>query len=159
MVTNHSLTTMFCLEDSMTIQNTIQNIGLFHSELVACGLPISGCSSDGTIHFLAPDENNIAPLVLAAHGQPLSSDECLALQAALTEEQWLAYQDARKAPVRAMRAERYKSVTDPLFMAAMEESTTLFDAVEQVYNVKVDKTKWDSWIQEKSKIREEFPYE
>ena len=56
------------------------------------------------------------------------------------KNEWLAYQDARKAPIRAQRAERYKTTTDPLFMAAMEESTTLFDAVEQVYNVKVDKT-------------------
>lgn len=136
----------------------IQNVGLFHSELVECGLSISGCSSDGTIHFLAPDENNIAPLVLAAHGQPLSSDECLALMAVLTEEQWLAYQDCRKAPIRAMRAERYKNETDALFMAAMEESTTLFDAVEQVYNVRVDKTKWDAWLSAKSEIRLANPY-
>lgn len=136
----------------------IDDISQLHTELIASGLSISGCSSDGTIHFLVPDENNIAPLVLSAHGQPLSSGECLALMDALTEEQWIAYQDCRKAPVRAMRAERYKSVTDPLFMAAMEESTTLFDAVEQVYNVKVDKTKWDLWLESKNAIREELPY-
>ena len=134
------------------------NIQLFHNELISCGLSISGCDSSGNIHFLAPDENNIGPLVLAAHEQHLSSDECLALMAALTEEQWLAYQDCRKAPIRAQRAERYRSVTDPLFMAAMEESTTLFDAVEQVYNVKVDKTKWDLWLESKNTIRTELPY-
>jgi hypothetical protein len=43
-------------------------------------------------------------------------------------------------------------------MAAMEESTTLFDAVEQVYNVKVDRTKWDEWLAAKELIRTENPY-
>lgn len=152
----------------------IENTSLFHNELVSCGLSIGGCDSSGNVHISQrpsapiidgePDTNwsdptdSIIALALAAHGQPLSSDECLALQALLTEEQWIAYQDCRKAPVRAMRAERYKSVTDPLFMAAMEESTTLFDAVEQVYNVKVDKTKWDLWLESKNAIREELPY-
>ena len=140
----------------MTIQNTIQNIGLFHSELVACGLPISGCSSDGTIHFLAPDENNIAPLVLAAHGQPLSSDECQALQAVLTEQQWLAYQEARKAPVRAMRAERYKIETDALFLKCFEDATVVEDG--DYYNCKVAKTDFDGWKAAKQIIREELPY-
>lgn len=152
----------------------ITNVSQFHSELVAAGLSISGCDSSGNVHILSrptapliggePDPNwtdptdSIIALALAAHGQPLTSDECLALQAALTEAQWLAYQDARKAPIRAQRAERYKTTTDPLFMAAMEESTTLFDAVEQVYNVKVDKTKWDLWLESKNAIRVELAY-
>lgn len=129
-----------------------------HQELCACGLVISGCDSDGNISLLEPDTSNIMPLVLAAHGQTLSSDECLALQTALSESDWLAYCDCRKQPIRQARAEIYKSTTDPLFMAAMEESTTLFDAVEQVYNVKVDKAKWDLWLAAKNQVRDENPY-
>lgn len=147
------------------------NISLLHNELISIGLSISGCDSSGTVHIsqrpTCPEgeeltwtdpTDNLVALCLAAHGQPLSSDECLALMAAITESQWLAYQDCRKAPIRSQRAERYKATTDSLFMAAMEESTTLFDTAEQVYNVKVDKTKWDLWLESKNAIRAELPY-
>jgi hypothetical protein len=134
------------------------NIAILHNELIAVGLLVSGCDSEGNVHLAEPDTNNLVPLVLAAHGQPLASDECVALQAAITEAQWLAYQECRKAPTKQTRANLYKETTDPLFMAAMEESTTLFDAVEQVYNVKVDRTKWDEWLAAKELIRTENPY-
>ena len=149
----------------------LSNVSFFHNELISVGLQISGCSSDGTVQISSrptcpegeestwtdPTDTLVA-LVLAAHEQPLSSDEALALQAELTEEQWLSYTDCRKAPIKAARVALYKESTDALFMAAMEESTTLFDAVEQVYNVKVDKPKWDEWLEEKEKIRITNPY-
>lgn len=118
-----------------------------HNECVACGLLISCCESDGTIQFLEPDSNNIAPLILSAHNKPLSSDECLALQSALTEDQWLAYQDARKAPVRAQRAERYRQEADPVYLKITE------DAIKA--NTTPD---YSEWVTIKDQIRTELPY-
>ena len=126
----------------------IENVGLFHSELVAAGLSISGCDSSGNYHLTQPDENNIGPLVLAAHGMALTSDECLALQAAITEDAWLAYQDARKAPIRAKRAERYKHECDPVYLKITE------DALKA--NTTPD---YSEWLQLKENIRLELPYE
>ena len=124
-----------------------QNVSLFHNELISVGLNISGCDSEGNIHFLSPDTNNLAPLVLAAHEQPLTSDECLALQVAITEEQWLAYQDARKEPIRAKRAERYKNECDPLYLKITE------DAIKA--NTTPD---YSEWLTLKDTIRSELPY-
>ena len=123
------------------------NVSLLHNELISVGLSISGCSSDGTVHFIEPDTNNLAPLVLAAHEKPLTSDECLTLQAAITEEQWLAYQDARKAPIRAQRAERYKTECDPLYLKITE------DALKA--NITPD---YSEWLSLKENIRLELPY-
>lgn len=152
----------------------IENVGLFHSELVACGLSISGCSSDGTVHILSrpsaplidnePDPNwtdptdSIIEAVKNAHNKLLSSDECLALKSLIGDEIFLNYVEARKEPVRNKRAEIFKSSTDSLLLAAMEESTVLFDTIEQTYNVKVDKVKWDEWVAAKSVVRENNPY-
>lgn len=136
---------------------TIQNVGLFHSELVSCGLKISGADSSGNIHFMEPDVNDIGPLVAAAHGQSLASDECLALQAAITEDQWNSYIAARQAPIKAQRAERYKNETDSLFLKCFEEATVVEDG--DYYNCKVAKTDFDGWKAAKQVIREELPYE
>ena len=124
------------------------NTLLFHNELVSCGLSISGCDSSGNIHFNEPDTANVAPLVLAAHEQHLSSDECLALQMALTEQQWLAYQDARKAPVRSQRAERYRQEADPIYLKATEDAL--------INNTTPD---YSEWLVIKAAIRSELPYE
>ena len=121
---------------------------LFHNEVVSCGLNVSGVDASGNLGLLTPDTNNLAPLVLAAHEQPLTSDECLALQAAITEEQWLAYQDARKQPIRAMRAERYKTECDPLYLKITE------DALKA--NTTPD---YSEWLTLKENIRQELPYD
>lgn len=65
---------------------------------------------------------------------------------------------SNRRQIERARADKYRAITDPMFMAAMEDSTTLFDAVEQVYNVKVDKTKWDLWLESKNAIRAELVY-
>ena len=125
----------------------IMNVSLFHNELISVGLNISGCDSSGNVHLNEPDTNNLAPLVLAAHEQPLTSDECLALQAAITEEQWLAYCDCRKQPIRAQRAERYKNECDPLYLKITE------DAIKA--NTTPD---YSEWLTLKDTIRSELPY-
>ena len=150
----------------------IENVGLFHSELVACGPSISGCSSDGTVHLLSrptapliegePDPNwtdptdSIIEAVKNAHGMALSSDECLTLQALLSEEQWTSYIAARQAPIKAQRAERYKNETDSLFLKCFESASLVEDG--DYYNCKVAKTDFDGWKAAKQVIREELPY-
>lgn len=134
----------------------IQNTSLFYNELVSCGLSISGCDSSGNVHFLAPDENNIGPLVLAAHEQPLTSDECLALQAVLAPEQWTSYVNARNAPIKQARSERYKNETDPLFMKCFESASVIEDG--DYYDCRVAKTDFDGWKQAKEAVRLELPY-
>lgn len=124
------------------------NISLLHNELVSVGLSISGCDSSGNVHLNEPDTNNLAPLVLAAHEKPLTSDECIALQAAITNEQWLAYGDCRKQPVRVNRAERYKNECDPLYLKITE------DALKA--NTTPD---YSEWLSLKENIRLELPYE
>ena len=151
---------------------TIENVLLFHSELTSSGLEISGCSSDGTVHLLSrpsaplidgePDPNwvdqtdTIIEAVKNAHGMKLTSDECLALQAAITEDQWNSYIAARQAPIKAQRAERYKNETDSLFLKCFEEATVVEDG--DYYNCKVAKTDFDGWKAAKQVIREELPY-
>lgn len=161
------------------------NIENLHNELTSLSIPISGCDSEGNVNLLMsrnkviqidngdgtfgsqtldePSEefvraNLLISMVLNAHGKALTSAECLALQQECSEAEWLAFTECRKNPIRQQRAALYSQTTDALFMAAMEESTTLFDAVEQVYNVKVDKPKWDEWLAEKENIRTNNPY-
>ena len=126
------------------------NTSNLNNELISVGLSIFGCDSSGNVQLLEPDTNNLVPLVLAAHEQPLNSTECLALQAAITNEQWLAYQDCRKAPIRSLREQRYRAETDALFMVACEDST-------------IGDSNWlaaiESWRTAKENIRTELPYE
>ena len=117
-------------------------------ELLSIGLPVYSVGSDTGIKINGADDNNLVSTALAAHGQPLSSEECLALQSLLTEDQWSAYQDARKAPVKAARAERYKNECDPLYLKITE------DAIKA--NTTPD---YSEWLTLKDTIRSELPYE
>jgi hypothetical protein len=132
------------------------NISILHNELISVGLSISGCDSSGNISWLGEPNESLAALVLAAHEQPLTSDECLALQAAVSEDAWVAYVEARKQPVRALRAARYKNETDAMFLKAFEESTRTEDG--DLYILKVPKTNFDAWTAGKNIIRQELPY-
>jgi hypothetical protein len=129
---------------------------LLHGELIACGLEISGCDSSGAIHFYTPDENNIAPLVSAAHGKSLDSKEALTLQAAISEERWLAYKDARNAFTRELRAIRYKNETDSLFFAIFENAPLTEDS--DGYIIKIPATAYKKWVESKAVIRAELAY-
>ena len=88
------------------------------SHLQAVGCNIQGCDCDGNVSWVGEPNESLAALVWAAHEQPLISTECLALQAAITNERWLAYVDCRKAPIRAQREQRYRSETDALRLKA-----------------------------------------
>ena len=120
----------------------------FHNELVAAGLDISGCGGDGSVNWKGAPNELLAVLVWAAHEQLLTSTECLALQAAITNEQWLAYQDVRKAPIRQQREQRYKTECDSLYLTITENA------------IKTNTTPdYSSWITAKENIRTELPYE
>lgn len=140
----------------------IQNVALLHNEIVACGIFINGADSSGNIQISSrptcPEgeeltwtdpTDNLVVLCLAAHEKALSSDECLALMAELTPEQWLAYQDCRKAPIRQQREARYRSECDPLRMKMDEDHDT-------------NSTEWATallqWKAAKALIRQALPY-
>ena len=136
------------------------NVSLLHTELTSIGLSISGCDSDGNVHishrptcpegeeltWVDPTDNLVA-LVLAAHEQPLTSDECLALQSAISEDAWLAYQECRKQPVRSQRNARYKELADPVYLKAIEDG--LRNNTEPNY---------EEWLGIKDGIRLANPY-
>ena len=150
------------------------NVSLLHSEVTALGIPISGADSEGNVSLLlqrnkvisidnqdgtfgshtldeASDEyiraNLLISMVINAHGKSLTSAECLTLQQELTELEWDAYCDARKAPIRQARAARYASECDALYLSLVE---TAFKA-----NTTPDLTTWASL---KDQIRLELPY-
>jgi hypothetical protein len=116
------------------------------------GLPMRGYLN-GSPRFsrdLTGEESALFELIVSAHEQPLTSTECLALQAAITNEQWLAYQDVRKAPIRQAREARYRAETDALRMKADEDYT-------------IGDSSWlaaiEVWKTAKAAIRTELPYE
>jgi hypothetical protein len=123
------------------------NLSLLHNELTSVGLLISGCDSSGNIHWNGEPNQELVDLVLATHGQLLTSDECLALQAAITEEQWISYTEARKAPIKAQRAERYKLECDPVYLKITEDAL--------IANTTPD---YSEWLQLKDSIRNDLPY-
>ena len=153
------------------------NTQLLHNELTSLSIPISGCDSEGRVDLLLQrnkvisidngdntfgtqtlDEDSdefiratmLVELVLAAHEQPLSSTEALALQQACSEAEWLAYTECRKQPIRNARAARYATETDVLRLKMDEDALP-------------DSEQWlaarDAWILAKNTIRNELPYE
>ena len=123
---------------------------VFYSELYCCLNNIGGADADSRILWVEePTENQliIANAIITAHEKPLYSKECKSLQKLLTEEQWIAYQDARKQPIREQRAARYKNEADPVYLKAVEDSardTKTLDISE--------------WLKIKDKIRNDLPY-
>ncbi|MGC8602342.1 MAG: hypothetical protein ACP5VS_01495 [Desulfomonilaceae bacterium] len=130
---------------------------ILHGELIACGLDISGCDSSGAIYFLSPDEKNIAPLVLAAHDQPLESDEAKALQAAISEEQWSAYKNARNALVKAFRQAQYSQNCDPIILTALEDSLVTATTTTGKITVKLPENDVKTWLAAKENVRNLMP--
>ena len=127
---------------------SIENIVILHQELISAGLTISGCDSYGNVQLLEPDTNNLVPLVLAAHEQSLTSTEALTLQAAITNEQWLAYQDVRKQPIRQQREARYRTECDSLYLTITENALKAQTTPD-----------YSTWLSLKQEIRESLPYE
>ena len=128
----------------------MDNLVVLSNCLRVVGLSVAGCDSDGNISWQSeplPEQEEIVFGVLAAHEQPLTSDECLALQQLLTQEQWIAYQDARKQPIREQRAIRYKNDADTAYLKAVEDALR-------------NKTEPDftEWLAKKDAIREALPY-
>ena len=134
----------------------MMNISVLHDELSSVGLAISGCDSSGNVHLLEPDTNNLVPLVLAAHEQLLTSTECLTLKDAITNEQWLAYQEVRDAPMRQAREAKYREMADALLFKAIETATQVVEG--KTVTLVFDKADLDAWKTTKEAIRVELPY-
>ncbi len=130
---------------------------LLHGELIACGLNVLGCDSSGAIHFFSLDENNIAPLVLAAHGQSLESKEALTLQAAISQEQWSAYKNARNALVKAFRQAQYSQTCDPIILAALENGLATATTTTGKITVKLAESDVKAWLAAKENVRNLIP--
>lgn len=107
--------------------------------------------------------SDLIDAVCVSHGKVFMSDECTALRDYLggeTDPRWIAYVDARKAPTRAKRAERYRVETDSLLMKAFESGEGAVDTVIDGKLVRCpDAEKVEAWEAAKTKIREELPYE
>jgi hypothetical protein len=58
--------------------------------------------------------------------------------------------------VKNQRAKRYREETDALYLKAVEESILVDEG--DTYLAKVDKVKWQTWIDAKNTIRAELPY-
>jgi hypothetical protein len=120
-----------------------------HKQLTVVGCDINGCGGDGAVSWIGTPNESLAALVFATIDKSLSSSECLALQAAITNEQWLAYIECRKAPTRQQRQSRYTQETDPLKMKADAE----YEAGSEEY-----KKALEGWRAARLKIQEELPY-
>lgn len=150
------------------------NTLLLINELTSLSIPISGCDSEGNISLLVPynkviqidngdgtfgsqtldepsDEyircTTLCELVKAAHGKSLTSEAALALQAELSEAEWLAFVDVRKQPVRQARAARYASECDSLYLKLIEDSVVA-DTTPDL----------STWVAAKNAIRAELVY-
>lgn len=132
------------------------NTSILHNELELVGLTISGCDSEGNVHLLEPDTNNLVPLVFAAHEQSLTSTECLALQAVITPEQWQVYCNVRDAPMRQARELKYREMADALLFKAIETATQVVEG--KTVALVFDKADLDAWKATKKAIRVELPY-
>ena len=151
------------------------NPTILFNELTSLGIPISGCDSSGRVDLLMSrnkvisidngdntfgsqtldepsDEfiraTELIELIKAAHGKSLSSDECIELKDYVTELEWEAYCECRKTPIRSQRAARYAAECDSLYLKLIEDAA--------IANTTVDLTEW---LQLKSTIRAELPYE
>ena len=90
-------------------------------ELSALGITHDGIA-DG-IHRFVGDNKEKGVLVLAAHDKPLTSPECLALKAAITPEQWTAYQAVRKVPVDNKRLDKFQTEVLVLLVKLFKTAT------------------------------------
>jgi hypothetical protein len=119
-------------------------------ELVSVGLTVGGVDSEGRVDCEGVYDPVLPSLVVNAHDHLLTSEECWLLRDYLGEEsqEWVAYLEARKGPVREARAQRYRVETDPLGWKARELEVSGEDATSA----------WEEWKAIKDSIREELPY-
>jgi hypothetical protein len=113
------------------------------------GLPMRGYLN-GSPRFsrdLTGEESALLELIVSAHEQLLTSTEALALQAAITNEQWLAYQEVRKVPIRQAREARYRTECDSLYLTITENALKAQTTPD-----------YSEWVALKDSIREDLPY-
>ncbi len=93
-------------------------------QLNAIGLACSRMRN-GIPEVRTPGREELVNLVVAAQGKVDGAEEITALKNYLGAEsnEWAAYVEARKAPIRVQRAIRYKDETDPMRLKMDEDYT------------------------------------
>jgi hypothetical protein len=123
----------------MDIFNQLQSVGVKCQQIID-GVPI-----------VVEQDQEIATLVVAAHDKQDGDSEIADLKTHLGAEsdEWVAYVDARKAPIREQRQARYRDETDPMRLKIDEDYTP-------------GSQDWSSaledWKTAKNQIREDLPY-
>ena len=95
----------------------------FYEAIVSIGLGINGCSYDGRVDWSGTPNEPLASLVFKSLDKPLTSPECLALKAAITPEQWTAYQAVRKVPVDNKRLDKFQTEVLVLLVKLFKTAT------------------------------------
>lgn len=127
-------------------------------ELVAAGVWCDGCDAEGNITGAKAEHAELIELIKAAHGVAITDDAAIKLRDALSAEsaEWQMFLAARKRPIAAARAERYREETDALLMKALKNAKVA-EAGES-YQLSVRRADWDAWLASKAAIRRELPY-
>jgi|WetSurMetagenome_2_1015567.scaffolds.fasta_scaffold893640_1 hypothetical protein len=123
----------------------------FASHLGSIGLRIEGASSSGRVQWADSPNEPVAQAVFASIDKPLGSTECLELRELLGPEskEWAAYVEARKAPIKQQREERYRAEAEP-FRSSIDEFYEI-GSKEWLAAIEV-------WKAVKQGIRDELPY-
>jgi hypothetical protein len=119
--------------------NEIQSVGITCNRITN-GAPI-----------VREEDQGLADLVVAAHEKQDGDSEITDLKAHLgaDSDEWAAYVEARKAPIREERQARYKDGTDPMRFSMDEDHTPGSDD----WNVALGE-----WRAAKQAIKAELPY-
>jgi hypothetical protein len=100
---------------------------------------------------VSEDQAELANLVVAAHDKQDGDSETTALRNHLGAEsdEWAAYVEARKTPIREQRQTRYRDETDPMRLKIDED----YASGSQEWNSALE-----AWKTAKNQIRADLPY-
>lgn len=97
-------------------------------------------------------------LVIAAHARVAGDPEITALRDYLgaSSPEWMAYVECRKARIKEARAERFLEC-DRILGDLLESAIT--SDTGDGFLLSVPKEKWKKWLDYKTKVRKDLPYE
>jgi len=133
------------------------NFTQFRRECGAVDLPVPDSIVNGIPQFpeLNDHQTNVMHATVAAHGQEISSDECLALRSILGSEsaEWDAYVDAKLEATRESRRYWYFHEADDLFMDAM----ATMDTAKASASLGISQDLLDRWIEKRQEVADAIP--
>ena len=136
----------------------MQSHETFYVECEAVGLPEPLSISGSVPRFgteLTPYEQQVCDALVAANGQEISSDECLALRSLLggASPEWDAYVDVKLEATRQSRRYWYFHESDDMFMDAM----ATMDTAKASVALGVSTERLDAWIEKRQQIADAIP--